>query len=92
METDELAPVGVAANTFKNMCYNYRDQLSAGLIIAGYDNRLGGQVYSVSSGMLLRQPISLGGSGSTYTYGYVDANFKEKMSKDQCVDFVTNGK
>ena len=36
--------VKTAASIFKNLCYNYRDQLSAGIICAGWDPRLGGQV------------------------------------------------
>jgi len=43
-------------------------------------------------GMLVRQPISVGGSGSTYVYGYVDANYKDKMTRDECKKFVTNSK
>lgn len=92
MEIDEAPLVQVAANSFRNLCYKYRDQFSAGLIVAGWDDRLGGQVYTVPlGGMLLRQPVSIGGSGSTYVYGYVDANYKEKMTKDECIQFVTNG-
>ena len=40
--------------------------------------------------MYTRQPFSIGGSGSTYLYGYCDANFKEGMSKEQCQEFVKN--
>lgn len=91
MESDEPPLVNTAANIFREMCYNYRDQLMAGIICAGWDKRNGGQVYSIPlGGMLVRQPVSIGGSGSTYVYGYVDANFKEGMTQDQCVDFVTN--
>ena len=41
--------------------------------------------------MCHRQPITIGGSGSTYLYGYVDATFKEKMTVDECKEFVTKG-
>lgn len=93
METNQPPLVGVAASVFRNMCYNYRDQLSASIIVAGWDKRYGGQVYTVPlGGMLLRQPVSIGGSGSTYIYGFVDSNYKEGMSKEECVKFVTNGK
>lgn len=93
MENNHPPLVNTAANVFRELCYNYRDQLMAGIIVAGWDKRHGGQVYSVPlGGMLVRQPVSIGGSGSTYVYGYVDANFKEGMSKDQCIDFVTNSK
>lgn len=36
--------VQVAANTFKEICYNYRDMLMAGIIVAGWDKSKGGQV------------------------------------------------
>ena len=35
------------ANLFREMCYGYRDQLSAGIICAGWDKREGGQVQSL---------------------------------------------
>lgn len=61
----------------------------AGLIIAGWDERHGGQVYSIPlGGSLHKQAYSIGGSGSTYIYGYCDANWKEGMSEDEAVAFV----
>lgn len=42
--------------------------------------------------MMVRQPVSTGGSGSTYVYGYVDQHFKPGMTKDECMKFVLNGK
>ena len=36
--------VKTAASIFQDLCYNYRDQLSAGIICAGWDKRKGGQV------------------------------------------------
>lgn len=33
-----------AANLFKHMCYRYREELMAGIIIAGWDKRRAGQV------------------------------------------------
>jgi 20S proteasome subunit beta 1 len=75
------------------LCYDYRETLTAGIIVAGWDKRKGGQVYCVPiGGMCIRQPISIGGSGSTYVYGYVDAHFKEGMARDECKKFVTNSK
>lgn len=50
------------------------------------------QVYVVSlGGMLISQPVTIGGSGSTYIYGYVDAKYKPNMSKEECLQFATNG-
>ena len=91
METGEPAPVAVGASLFREMCYNYRDSLTAGIICAGWDRRLGGQVYTIPlGGMIVRQPISIGGSGSSYVYGYVDAHYKEKMTAEECATLVTN--
>lgn len=42
-------------------------------------------------GMLLSQPFTIGGSGSTYIYGYVDAKFKPDMSLEEATQFSTNG-
>jgi 20S proteasome subunit beta 1 len=73
------------------VCYGNRDGLSAGIIVAGWDPIKGGQVYSVPlGGMCVRQPFSIGGSGSTYVYGHVDATFKENMTREECLEFTKN--
>lgn len=62
---------------------------SAGLIIAGWDERHGGQVYSIPlGGSLHKQSFAIGGSGSTYIYGYTDAHWREGMEEQDAVDFV----
>ncbi|XP_072035789.1 proteasome subunit beta type-6-like isoform X1 [Amphiura filiformis] len=92
VQTGEPPEVKVAANLFKEMCYDYRDQLSAGIIIGGWDKKHGGKVYSIPlGGMISHQPVAIGGSGSTYMYAYVDKTFKEGMTKEQCMEFVANG-
>merc|ERR1711893_224063 len=91
MEMGEEPLVKTASAIFQDLCYNYRDQLSAGIICAGWDRKKGGQVYSIPlGGMCVRQPFTIGGSGSTYVYGYVDATFKENMTKEQCLEFTKN--
>lgn len=83
--------VGTAAKLFRELCYHNKGMLMAGIIVAGYDDRKGGQVYTVPlGGALVKQPFAIGGSGSSYIYGYCDAHFKEGMTKDQCVEFVKN--
>uniref|UniRef100_A0A8C6T5A9 Proteasome subunit beta n=1 Tax=Neogobius melanostomus TaxID=47308 RepID=A0A8C6T5A9_9GOBI len=86
----QLAPlVETAAHLFKASCYRYREELTAGILVAGWDRRRGGQVYCVPiGGMLVRQPVSVGGSGSTYIYGFMDSNYKPNMTKEQ--SFVCN--
>ena len=82
MEFGEPPTVHTAAHLFKNISYEYRDQLTAGIIVAGWDRVKGGQVYSVPiGGALVRQKASIGGSGSTFLYGFLDANYREDMTK-----------
>merc|ERR1719446_805506 len=50
VELGEQPTVNTAANLFKLIAYNNKDNLSAGLIIAGYDEKRGGQVYSIDLG------------------------------------------
>ncbi|KAJ8342599.1 hypothetical protein SKAU_G00325270 [Synaphobranchus kaupii] len=89
IELDEAPLVQTAANLFKEMCYRYREELMAGIIVAGWDKRRGGQVYTVPmGGMLVRQPVSVGGSGSSYIYGFMDSNYKTGMSQEECLRFT----
>ncbi|CAH8486212.1 unnamed protein product [Schistosoma rodhaini] len=92
LEMNREPTVLEAAVSCKHFCYNYRDDLVAGIIVAGWDEELGGQIYSIPlGGMLIRQPIVIGGSGSTYTYGYVDHGFRKGMTREECVSFVLKG-
>ena len=59
---NEAPLVKMAAQQFRQLCYEYRDQLSAGIICAGWDKREGGQVFSIPlGGMCVRQPFAIGG-------------------------------
>merc|ERR1712151_1491257 len=76
MELGKLPTVNTAANLFKMIAYNNKDNLMAGLIIAGYDEKRGGQVYSVPlGGSVHRVPIACDGSGSGYIAGLIDSNY-----------------
>lgn len=44
IEMGEMPLVETAANIFREIIYNYRESLMAGIIVAGWDNRKGGQV------------------------------------------------
>nr|CAD7586290.1 unnamed protein product [Timema genevievae] len=60
IELGEPPLVETAASVFRELCYSYRDSLTAGIIVAGWDKRKGGQVYTVPiGGMCVRQPISI---------------------------------
>ncbi|XP_052866206.1 proteasome subunit beta type-6 [Anopheles cruzii] len=88
-QTGEEPLVEDAANEFRQYCYNYRDSLTAGIIVAGWDRKNGGQVYSIPiGGMQIRQNVSVGGSGSSYIYGFVKENYRPGMGRAECVEFV----
>ena len=44
IELEEPPRVRTAACLFQQSCYRYREELSAGIIVAGWDRRRGGQV------------------------------------------------
>lgn len=91
MESGRNPRVKTASNLFRDLCYKNKDRLLAGIICAGYDDVDGGSVYSISiGGSLVKQDYSIGGSGSTYVYGYCDANYKKGMSKEDCKKFTTH--
>lgn len=91
LEIGEEPLVKTAAKIFQDLCYTNRDQMSAGIICAGWDRKEGGQVYCIPlGGMCLRQPVTIGGSGSTYIYGYVDATYKPNMAQNACLEFTKN--
>lgn len=93
IELNAAPEVKTAASLFQQLCYHNKANLMAGIIVAGWDQRNGGTVYSIPlGGSLHRNPCAIGGSGSTYIYGYVDANYKPGMSKQECQEFVANGK
>lgn len=59
------------------------------MIIAGWDKRHGGSVYSIPlGGSLHKQKYAIGGSGSTYIYGYCDAHWQENMTEEEGIKFV----
>uniref|UniRef100_A0A8C8Z1I9 proteasome endopeptidase complex n=1 Tax=Prolemur simus TaxID=1328070 RepID=A0A8C8Z1I9_PROSS len=91
IELNEPPLVHTAASLVKEMCYPYREDLMAGIIVDGWDQREGGQLYSVAmAGMMVRQAFAIGGSSSSYVCGYVDATYREGMTKEECLQFTAN--
>jgi len=89
LQLGRLPRVLTAATLFQKFCYDYKDQLQAGLICAGWDEVGGGQVYSIPlGGSLIKQDYAIGGSGSTYIYAYCDANYRPGMTRDEARAFV----
>lgn len=88
-ELGRLPRVKTAATLMAKITYENKDRMQAGLICGGWDPYAGGQIYEIPlGGTLMNQKFAVGGSGSGYIYGLVDANFKEGMSKEECKEFV----
>lgn len=47
-------------------------------------------MFATLSGLLTRQPFAVGGSGSSYVYGFVDAEYRKNMSKEECQQLIVN--
>ncbi len=91
VQTGELPQVYTAATLFRKLCYENKDQVMAGNIVAGWDKYEGGSVYNIPlGGSLHRAPYAIGGSGSSYIYGYCDANWHENMNAQEAETFVVN--
>ncbi len=55
-------PVATVAALFEKLCYENKDQLSAGIIVAGWDADAGGAVYNIPlGGGMFQQPWAIGG-------------------------------
>ncbi|KAI8464531.1 MAG: 20S proteasome beta subunit A1 [Monoraphidium minutum] len=81
--------VETAATLCMQMAYGNKNNLQAGLIIAGYDAGVGGSVWAIPlGGTLLKVPYAIGGSGSAYITGWCDKHWRNGMSRDQALDFV----
>ncbi|CDR87914.1 probable PRE3-20S proteasome subunit (beta1) [Sporisorium scitamineum] len=91
VESDTPPQTKVAANLFQEIVYQNKDRLSAGIIVAGWDKKDGGRVFNVPlGGGVFEQPWAIGGSGSTYIYGYCDATWKAGWGKEKTIEFVKN--
>jgi 20S proteasome subunit beta 1 len=63
----------------QQFCYEHKDKISAGVIVAGWDPVDGGSVYSIPmGGSCVKVPFALGGSGSLFIYGLVDAEISKE--------------
>ncbi|AMD22772.1 HHR003Cp [Eremothecium sinecaudum] len=79
----------VAASLFSTICYENKDALSAGIIVAGFDEKNKGEVYSVTiGGSVHKAPYAIAGSGSAFIYGYCDKNYKPDMTKEDTIEFM----
>lgn len=89
VELNGLPAVNTCANLFKIMCYQNKDHLMASIIVAGWDEKKGGQVYVITlGGTKLRQPVVCTGSGSMYINALVNDGYKPGMTKAEAKQYV----
>mmetsp|Transcript_10473 Transcript_10473/g.15311 ORF Transcript_10473/g.15311 Transcript_10473/m.15311 type:complete len:242 (+) Transcript_10473:50-775(+) len=87
---ETLPLVSTVATLFQRFCYEYRNNLMAGIIVAGWDQEKGGSVYNIPlGGAKIEVPYTSGGSGSVFIYGYCDRNYKENMSVEEGKKFIS---
>merc|ERR1740121_2029200 len=91
VELGKLPTVNTCANLFKLIAYQNKDRLMAGLIIAGYDEKKGGQVYTIPlGGSMVPVDYACDGSGSGYISGLIDEKYRPGMTKTETLEFVRN--
>ena len=89
IELDSQYPrVKTAAKLVSNLIYQNQGLISS-LIMGGYDDVDGYQVYVIPlGGSVFRKDLATAGSGSTFMQGYVDKNYRKGMSFQECREFV----
>ena len=89
IQLGQPATVKVAANLIRLLSYNNKNMLQTGLIVGGWDKYEGGKIYGIPlGGTLVEQPFAIGGSGSSYLYGFFDQAWKEGMTKEEAEQLV----
>ncbi|KAK9683947.1 hypothetical protein RND81_10G177000 [Saponaria officinalis] len=84
IQLDQPAAVRVAANLVRLLSYNNKDMLQTGVIVGGWSEHEGGKIFGIPlGGTIIEQPFSIGGSGSSYLYGFMDQAWKEGMTKEE---------
>ena len=88
-ELGNYPPVEAAASIMREIIYNNAGSLSASMICSGWDPYKGFQIYSVNqTGFFKEANWAMSGSGSTFVWGYFDANYRPDMSKEEAIEFV----
>ncbi|GER36145.1 proteasome subunit beta type [Striga asiatica] len=89
IQLGQPATVKVAANLVRLLSYNNKNMLQTGLIVGGWDKYNGGKIYGVPlGGTVLELPFTIGGSGSSYLYGFFDQEWREGMTREEAEQLV----
>ena len=88
-ELGDFPPVESAAAIMREIIYSNAGSLSASMICSGWDPYKGYQIYSVNqTGFHSEGDWAMSGSGSTFIYGYFDANFRKDMTLPEAIEFL----
>lgn len=91
-ESGELPSVQLVAKLVAKINYENKDNLVGAMVVAGYDNEKGGQVFGAPiGGTLSQEKWAVDGSGSTYIWGLLDEDFREDMTREEAEHFVISG-
>lgn len=93
MEIGRDPDVKTVANLAMQIVYNNKgvnqgQGLVAAMVCAGWDKHNGGQVFAMPiGGTLLPVPWAIDGSGSTFIWGFMDAEYREGMTRAETEAF-----
>ncbi|CAM6100513.1 unnamed protein product [Calypogeia fissa] len=89
IQLGQPATVKTAANIVRELSYGNKSFLECGLIVAGWDKYEKGSVFGIPlGGTILKLPFAIGGSGSSYIYGFLDQAWRDNMSKSDAEQLV----
>ncbi|EEA06460.1 proteasome subunit beta type 6 precursor, putative [Cryptosporidium muris RN66] len=89
LELGEEARVKSVASLARIICYQNKEYLTAGLIVAGVDPYDGFKIFQIAlGGSMIEKSYALSGSGSAYIYSLLDATYHTNMDIDECKDFA----
>ncbi|KAL9150377.1 hypothetical protein ABFS82_12G164500 [Erythranthe guttata] len=89
IQLGQPSTVKVAANLVRLVAYGNKNMLQTGLIVGGWDKYEGGKIYGIPlGGTVLDLPFTIGGSGSSYLYGFFDQVWKEGMTREEAEQLV----
>ena len=74
----------------RQIIYSNAGSLSASMICSGWDPYKGYQIYSVNqTGFFQEGDWAMSGSGSTFIWGYFDANYRNDFTLEEAKEFIT---
>ncbi|KAI1705342.1 proteasome subunit domain-containing protein [Ditylenchus destructor] len=89
MMEGEALSVYRATQIFRSFLYDYRDQLSASVLVAGWDKAEKGQLYAIPlGGYVKREKFTASGSGSTFVMGFLDKQWKPNLNLEGAKELV----